>query len=1466
MGNKNQFSEDFRNAKSNKSIPKDKKKVIGHSSTEDWLNAFDDELSMMGYRDDSPYRDRSSIDIHTPTGMIDMSQTGIPLMANGQYLPPYSGMHNMGTPYVKETPVAKNGGWLDNLPKAQPGYIIKKDKTNTNIENKVRQIEQRDKDIRLHNNQTFVGPYNRTKELQDLINQDAKSEIYTKNIQKNILYPLDIATDIMQLGQFIPHPIAQGIGWLGNTLGAAVDADQAYYNYKDKDYNSMVGNLTGVGLGSALASQGYKRAIANVTPNTFAQTLANIGSPAVSKSGFYFPLTAQRFGLSKFITNPVVKKALNANRGVLATEIGELIYDTSNKAYGGDISLPKAQLGEFIPSWINPYNWGVEDYSKYKTKGQAFSAARKAGEKEFMYNNQRFNTNYAGTPAQQLKETGITNQQLLPNNFVRDRISKNIKNEYITGDGNILEPVKRVLNAVVNNNSEKGLQDNGLKYYDPSGDDALNLYLGKPQKGNTFGVSKYKPTITKTNNTPIYYNIQDDFFTENLLKEASKHKGSFQMTDDSGILGQFTVNRGEDKRGKYFSYYDTYDLNPYKGRYSNFNFKTEDISMGIGKPYEVYDRIYYNDNIEIKNQLEKNKIKLDKLNKIQKEYYKHLDNTTTPNGMSWEKLNTLSQKNYEDISSIQDEIFSLGRKANYNKVYYTNKELSALDSNKKDFDTQALQKELSNRGYKLPKSTNKYGTYDGIYGNETKAALLDYQSKNKKAYGGTIDKFGPGGKTDGPIYQGGGPFIIRDQEGNASYEPQSDTIYLSKDRGDKDMIHELYHRQQALAGRLRIPEYDPYGLARKAPAITEVDADYPYFNRRMVDQEELTNQFLMDNPSFQFADPEAVYNYQVNPDMYGSFWTAEGEARAAESPEGREYLRSEEIGPDYLVPDKKLGGWLDTYQGGGSYMGQDGKVYLDPTVYGSSKNPIAAGRPSDQRTPDLDTSWAYKNSAKTPEPVVVRDPDMTLIPRIEARPIKEDVIEPTPLVRKKAPILRKKTVVVEQPAEKPVVRVTAPTQPVVKPTVKPVVKPTTPPVSTKPVVKPVTQTKVVVPKTNTPAPTPVKSQPQSTVKTTPKKVTSTINVSEPSILDNIISGLEYAQKESGEILNTVNKNIESIPAIIDRAWIKYGAGDASKDKATEKVQNKVVTTVQNTAQNTTQSKNNKINVTPQYKELSRTKEGYISYINVFDNDKGFDYIPTARLDSESEYNNVAGIAHFLYDYDITKDKALEDEKNSATFVMHKNIKYNKDGSVIPSSLKNHKANNPGSTVKDPYYTTYTKKPDGKVNIKYKKESEITKGDKIADELRQYRFTDIDWNSAAQPVGFNSSISTLQTKDKQNTFFIFAKGLGKDAYGKFGGGSVTYLIDGKNLAIDFAGSLTQIKSQAEQIIKDYKIKPDDLIITYHDLGSYSAKPGSKNGKLNNKTWYDFNTNKKTGAGLAIPTKKLGGSIGWLSKYE
>jgi len=67
-----------------------------------------DYISKMGYRDDSPFRNRASIDIHTPNGIIDMSNTGIPLMANGAFLPPYSGQHQFDTNIVTESRMSED--------------------------------------------------------------------------------------------------------------------------------------------------------------------------------------------------------------------------------------------------------------------------------------------------------------------------------------------------------------------------------------------------------------------------------------------------------------------------------------------------------------------------------------------------------------------------------------------------------------------------------------------------------------------------------------------------------------------------------------------------------------------------------------------------------------------------------------------------------------------------------------------------------------------------------------------------------------------------------------------------------------------------------------------------------------------------------------------------------------------------------------------------------------------------------------------------------------------------------------------------------------------------------------------------------------------------------------------------------------------------------------------------------------
>jgi hypothetical protein len=69
-----------------------------------------DNKSKMGYRDDSPYRNEPFIDINTPNGSIDMSNSGRRLKAtdskgNTKILEPYSGMHQFTPGIVREEPM-----------------------------------------------------------------------------------------------------------------------------------------------------------------------------------------------------------------------------------------------------------------------------------------------------------------------------------------------------------------------------------------------------------------------------------------------------------------------------------------------------------------------------------------------------------------------------------------------------------------------------------------------------------------------------------------------------------------------------------------------------------------------------------------------------------------------------------------------------------------------------------------------------------------------------------------------------------------------------------------------------------------------------------------------------------------------------------------------------------------------------------------------------------------------------------------------------------------------------------------------------------------------------------------------------------------------------------------------------------------------------------------------------------------
>ena len=96
--------------------PKMVRKAIFARNASKWNKKREggDIVSTMGYRDDSPFRNSESLNIYSPEGFIDMSNVGMPIMANGQRLEPYSGLNQVppsSSGYVKETPlIAQRGG------------------------------------------------------------------------------------------------------------------------------------------------------------------------------------------------------------------------------------------------------------------------------------------------------------------------------------------------------------------------------------------------------------------------------------------------------------------------------------------------------------------------------------------------------------------------------------------------------------------------------------------------------------------------------------------------------------------------------------------------------------------------------------------------------------------------------------------------------------------------------------------------------------------------------------------------------------------------------------------------------------------------------------------------------------------------------------------------------------------------------------------------------------------------------------------------------------------------------------------------------------------------------------------------------------------------------------------------------------------------------------------------------------
>jgi hypothetical protein len=200
-------------------------------------------------------------------------------------------------------------------------------------------------------------------------------------------------------------------------------------------------------------------------------------------------------------------------------------------------------------------------------------------------------------------------------NLVKSQLAKNLNpyeyenTVYSDGGRESREqgPGERVLRALVSKEDQmgswKGQATRERK-------DLLSMMLGQKPEYSSIPVSEYRPSSSKDQEAVYYRSPTSEETIKEKLKDPEflksfkpNSKGIMSLQDyfsdaqrgsGSNVLGKYTLNQGEDDKGKYVSYYDKWDLEPYKGSnktLNNISNKAQELA-GI-TPTELYGRVYY---------------------------------------------------------------------------------------------------------------------------------------------------------------------------------------------------------------------------------------------------------------------------------------------------------------------------------------------------------------------------------------------------------------------------------------------------------------------------------------------------------------------------------------------------------------------------------------------------------------------------------------------------------------------------------------------------------------------------------------------------------------------------------------------------------------------------------------------------------------------------------------------------------
>jgi hypothetical protein len=367
---------------------------------------------------------------------------------------------------------------------------------------------------------------------------------------------------------------------------------------------------------------------------------------------------------------------------------------------------------------------------------------------------------------------------------------------------------------------------------------------------------------------------------------------------------------------------------------------------------------------------------------------------------------------------------------------------------------------------------------------------------------------------------------------------------------------------------------------------------------------------------------------------------------------------------------------------------------------------------------------------------------------------------------------------------------------------------------------------------------------------------------EPSFVDE----MGVVMNEMGVVIDDYTRNFNSY---FDRFLVKEGYkkpdSHVVQAKPTDKIK-EVKPEVKNFYE--------QIEVTGDKHQKALPGSQLLSYRSQWDANKGFTFYNTEpknkQRDVNKTYTDVEGVGHFILDASPLDGKTYMHPNNFA---------------FINRAVES-----------DNYIPMFESIPnsDGQVIMKYKKPSEMTeeelkalsifneyaeraakaknksKKDQIAKEyaeainydkvkivapLRQYNFDDVDFNSSVKAPNFKQA-KYLKTKDGKLTNLLFTDPA-KNKYGRFDGVTVSFIFKdsyGNNIVRDFSGTINDIQKEGADIKTKYGLKDNELVIGYHDVGSFSAKPAAVNGKLSVNFFDGYNNDYGTGSALIIPKQK------------